>query len=152
MSRRTRITITAALALALCASLIAAVAVASASGAGASSTSASAAAARSVAPRPPITQKYIAFGAKRKAETAAYNKRHYHQNTYVLSNPHVVVLHFTAGSNWKSAWNTFNADSSTSPRRACGSTRAHRRTSSSARTAPSSSACRSTCAGVTPSA
>ncbi len=111
MSRRTRITITAALALALCASLIAAVAIASASGAGASSTSASAAAARSVAPRPPITQKYVAFGARRKAETAAYNKRHYGQNTYVLSNPHVVVLHFTAGSNWMSAWNTFNADS-----------------------------------------
>jgi hypothetical protein len=104
VSRRTRITITAALALALCASLIAAVAVVPASGA-------SAAATRAVAPRPPITQKYIAFGAKRKAETAAYNKWHYHQDTYVLTDPHVIVLHFTAGSNWMSAWNTFNNDS-----------------------------------------
>ena len=103
MSKRTRITITAALALALCASLIAAFALARAPGA-------DAAAARSVAPRPPITQKYIAFGAKRKAETAAYNKRHYHQDTYVLSNPHVIVLHFTDGAQWQSAWNTFNND------------------------------------------
>jgi len=103
MSRRTRITITAALALALCASLSAAFALVSTS-------SARAAEARSVAPRPPITQKYVAFGARRKAETAAYNKWHYHQDTYVLTNPHVVVLHFTAGSNWMSAWNTFNND------------------------------------------
>jgi N-acetyl-anhydromuramyl-L-alanine amidase AmpD len=108
MSRLTRITIAAA-ALALCASP-AALALVSAPGAAA--TAASAAAAGSAAPRPPITQKYVAFGAKRKAETAAYCKRHYgkDQATYVLSNPHVVVLHFTAGSNWKSAWNTFNND------------------------------------------
>ena len=117
MSRRTRITITAALALAFCASLIAAVTLAPAPGASAAASpparaasSASTAAARSVAPRPPITQKYIAFGARRKAETAAYNKWHYHQDTYVLTAPHVVVLHFTAGSNWMSAWNTFNND------------------------------------------
>jgi len=117
MSRRTRITITAALALAFCASLIAAVTLAPAPGASAAASpparaasSASTAAARSVAPRPPITQKYIAFGARRKAETAAYNKWHYHQDTYVLTDPHVVVLHFTAGSNWMSAWNTFNND------------------------------------------
>jgi N-acetylmuramoyl-L-alanine amidase len=117
MSRLTRITISAALALALCASLGAAVALATASGTGASGAAttavAPAAAARSAAPRPPITQKYIAFGARRKAETTAYCKRHYgsKQATYVLSNPHVVVLHFTAGSNWTSAWNTFNNDS-----------------------------------------
>jgi hypothetical protein len=116
MSRLTRIMISAALALALCASLGAAFALATASGAeadgAAAATVAAAAAAPSAAPRPPITQKYIAFGAKRKRETAAYCKRHYgsKQATYVLSNPHVVVLHFTAGSNWMSAWYTFNND------------------------------------------
>ena len=63
------------------------------------------------APRPPIVQKYIPYGAKREAETAHYNKRHYGQSTFVLTNPKVVVLHFTAGSNWHSAWNTFANDS-----------------------------------------
>ncbi len=117
MSKRTRITITAALALALCASLIAAFSLARAPGANAAASRparaasfTSAAAARSVAPRPPIKQKYIVFGARRKAETAAYNKRHYHQDTYVLSDPHVIVLHFTDGAQWQSAWNTFNND------------------------------------------
>jgi N-acetylmuramoyl-L-alanine amidase len=107
MSRPTRITIAAALALALCASLGAAFALATASGTEATGASAAATA----APRPPIKQKYIAFGAKRKHQTATYNKRHYGQDTYVLSSPHVVVLHFTAGPNWTSAWNTFNNDS-----------------------------------------
>jgi len=116
MSRLTRITITAALALALCAILGAAFALATASdaeadGASAAATAAAAATAGSAAPRPPITTKYVTFGAKRKAETAAYNKRHYGQHTFVLSSPHVVVLHFTAGSSWTSAWNTFNNDS-----------------------------------------
>jgi hypothetical protein len=57
-----------------------------------------------------MTHKYITFGAKRKAETAANNWWNYNQDTYVLSNPHVVALHFTAGSTWTSAWNTFNDD------------------------------------------
>jgi len=98
MSRRTRIALAAALTLALGASLLAAAALA--------------AVPRSVAPRPPITQKYIVYGARRKAETAAYNKRHYgnKQSTWVLANPRVIVLHFTAGADWQSAWNTFNKD------------------------------------------
>jgi len=95
MARRTRIALTAAAALALCASLSAAFALGTAAAA---------------APRPSITVKLIPFGAKRQAETAAYNKRHYHQDTYVLSNPKVVVLHFTAGAQWQSAWYTFAAD------------------------------------------
>jgi N-acetylmuramoyl-L-alanine amidase len=64
------------------------------------------------APRPPIVQKYIPYGARREAETARYNNRHYgpDQNTFVLTNPKVVVLHFTAGANWRSAWSTFAND------------------------------------------
>jgi N-acetylmuramoyl-L-alanine amidase len=62
------------------------------------------------APRPPIVKRYIPYGAKREAETARYNQRHYGQDTFVLTNPKVVVLHFTAGSNWLSAWNTFAND------------------------------------------
>ncbi len=60
--------------------------------------------------KPAITKKFIAYGNGRKAQTADYGKRHYHQHTYVLSNPRAVVLHHTGGSGWRSAWNTFNAN------------------------------------------
>jgi N-acetylmuramoyl-L-alanine amidase len=64
-------------------------------------------AALAAAPRPDITVKYVPFGAQRKAQTAAYNKRHYHQDTWKLTDPKVVVLHHTSGADWESAWNTF---------------------------------------------
>jgi N-acetylmuramoyl-L-alanine amidase len=64
-------------------------------------------AALAAAPRPDITVKYVPFGAQRKAQTAAYNKRHYHQDTWKLTNPKLVVLHHTSGADWQSAWNTF---------------------------------------------
>jgi N-acetyl-anhydromuramyl-L-alanine amidase AmpD len=60
--------------------------------------------------KPKIVQKYIRFGATRKAQTAKYNQKRYHQNTYVLTNPKAVVLHHTAGADWQSAWNTFDAN------------------------------------------
>ena len=101
MVRLTRIAFFAAVALAICAAVLLS----------AGGVPAPARAATASAPRPPITQKYVPFGAKRKAETAVYNKRHYHENTFALTNPKVVVLHFTAGAQWQSAWNTFAADS-----------------------------------------
>jgi N-acetylmuramoyl-L-alanine amidase len=60
--------------------------------------------------KPPITKKLIPFGNARKAQTADYGTHHYHQHTCWLTNPKVIVLHFTAGSNWLSAWNTFAAN------------------------------------------
>ena len=59
--------------------------------------------------KPPIKQNPILFGAKRQAETAAYCNRHYHLNTALLY-PKVIVLHFTAGNDWRSAWNLFAQD------------------------------------------
>jgi N-acetyl-anhydromuramyl-L-alanine amidase AmpD len=70
------------------------------------------AAPKSAAPRvtkPPIKQNPIVFGKKRQAETAAYCNRHYHLNTALLY-PKVIVLHFTTGSDWRTAWNTFAQD------------------------------------------
>ena len=61
-------------------------------------------------PKPAITKKFIAFGDGRKAQMADYSKRHYHQHTYVLSNPRAVVLHHTDGADWQSAWYTFDAN------------------------------------------
>ena len=93
-ARILRLTGVAAAALALCASLAAAAA-------------APTAAAGPTAGKPPITRKLIPFGETRQTQTAAYSRRHYHQHTCWLSHPKVVVLHYTAGSEWRSAWWTF---------------------------------------------
>jgi beta-N-acetylhexosaminidase len=59
---------------------------------------------------PPITQKSIPFGRKRKSEMAAYARRHYGIDSYRLKDPHVIVEHYTATSTFQPAWNTFARD------------------------------------------
>jgi N-acetyl-anhydromuramyl-L-alanine amidase AmpD len=100
MIRRTRIVVTAAVALVLCASLSAALLLLAAAPAPAAATTAADI-------KPPIVKKYISFGATRRAQMADYSKHHYHQHTYWLTKPKVVVLHHTAGAQWQSAWWTF---------------------------------------------
>jgi N-acetylmuramoyl-L-alanine amidase len=60
---------------------------------------------------PAIVQKPIPFGAKRRAETAAYAKRHYGLATWRLRNPRVIVEHYTANTSFGATWNTFASDS-----------------------------------------
>jgi N-acetylmuramoyl-L-alanine amidase len=60
--------------------------------------------------RPPVVSKPSPFGAQRRAETARYAARHYGLNTWHLTNPHVIVEHYTAGTTFASAWNTFASD------------------------------------------
>jgi N-acetylmuramoyl-L-alanine amidase len=60
--------------------------------------------------RPDIRWKRIPFGAARKRETAAYSQRHYGHRTYELSGPKVIVEHYTDGTTFSSAWNTFRSD------------------------------------------
>jgi N-acetylmuramoyl-L-alanine amidase len=60
-------------------------------------------------PRPHIVWKPIVFGAKRKAEMAAYSKRHYGTAQWRLIHPHVIVEHYTASS-FSSAYATFASD------------------------------------------
>ncbi|MGZ4335150.1 MAG: hypothetical protein ACXVRJ_12895, partial [Gaiellaceae bacterium] len=60
--------------------------------------------------RPPIVQKPIPFGAARRAETTRYATRHYGLRTWRLTTPHVIVEHYTAGTTFASAWNTFASD------------------------------------------
>jgi beta-N-acetylhexosaminidase len=67
-------------------------------------------AAGSSVPRPHIVWKPIPFGAKRRAEMAAYSKRHYGVRAWRLRNPRVIVEHYTAGSTFSSAYYTFAAD------------------------------------------
>ena len=61
-------------------------------------------------PQPSIVQRPIPFGAQRKSEMAAYAQRHYGLDTYALSNPHVIVEHWTETQTFQEAYNTFAPD------------------------------------------
>ena len=60
--------------------------------------------------KPAIVAKPIPFGAARRAETAAYARRHYGLDTWRLRSPHVIVEHYTASTSFSSTWNAFAAD------------------------------------------
>jgi N-acetyl-anhydromuramyl-L-alanine amidase AmpD len=62
------------------------------------------------APQPTITPDPISFGDDRKHQTARYSKRHYGQREWRLTDPRVIVLHFTATDSYSAVWNTFNAN------------------------------------------
>ena len=57
--------------------------------------------------RPAIVWKKIPFGARRKRQMAAYSRRHYGERTWELTDPKVVVEHYTDGTSFDSAWNHF---------------------------------------------
>jgi N-acetylmuramoyl-L-alanine amidase len=59
---------------------------------------------------PPIHQWPIPYGATRRAEMAAYSLRHYGEHTYLLTNPKVIVEHYTETSGASEAFNTFAPD------------------------------------------
>jgi len=62
------------------------------------------------APKPPIVHHFIPFGAKRRAETAAYAERHYGLATWRLRDPRVIVEHYTVSTTASSAIATFDQD------------------------------------------
>jgi N-acetyl-anhydromuramyl-L-alanine amidase AmpD len=62
---------------------------------------------------PRIVWDPIPFGARRKAEMAAYVARHYGsfmRPTWRLIDPHVIVIHYTDSPDFQSTYNTFAAD------------------------------------------
>jgi N-acetylmuramoyl-L-alanine amidase len=61
-------------------------------------------------PKPSIVSKPIPFPAARKEEMAAYARRHYGLDTYLLRHPQAVVEHFTATDTFQVVWNTFASD------------------------------------------
>ena len=61
-------------------------------------------------PRPHIVWKPIPFGPKRRAETAAYARRHYGIATWRLTRPRVIVEHYTASESFSSTYNYFYGD------------------------------------------
>jgi hypothetical protein len=62
--------------------------------------------------RPSIVERPIDFGAARKAEMAAYSLEHYGDSSYQLD-PKLIVLHFTSGSTFVGAFETFASDTPT---------------------------------------
>jgi N-acetylmuramoyl-L-alanine amidase len=66
--------------------------------------------AQASAPQPTIVQSPIPFGAKRKAEMAAYAQRHYGVDSYELTAPKVIVEHVTVTTTYSSVFNTFAPD------------------------------------------
>jgi hypothetical protein len=63
--------------------------------------------------KPRIVWDPIPFGPRRKAEMAAYVGRHYGsfmKPTWRLIHPHMIVIHYTDGPSFSSAWNTFADD------------------------------------------
>ena len=59
------------------------------------------------APKPPIRWKKIDFGDKRRRQMGGYSKRHYGVWAWRLSDPAVVVEHYTGGTSFSAAWNAF---------------------------------------------
>ena len=59
--------------------------------------------------RPHIVQNPIAFGAARRKQMAAYSLKRYGDSSIVLA-PKAVVLHYTAGGSWQSAWSLFDSN------------------------------------------
>jgi N-acetyl-anhydromuramyl-L-alanine amidase AmpD len=64
----------------------------------------------SASAKPRIHEDPISYGAHRKAEMAAYSRRHYGDREYRLTDPRVVVLHFTATDSYSAVWSTFDSN------------------------------------------
>ena len=61
-------------------------------------------------PRPAIHQWPIPYGAARRRQMAAYSLRHYGEDSYLLSDPKVIVEHYTETDTAQEAFNTFAPD------------------------------------------
>jgi N-acetylmuramoyl-L-alanine amidase len=60
--------------------------------------------------RPRIVWKPIPYGDRRRRQMGAYSQRHYGAWKWRL-HPIAIVEHYTTGTTWQSAWNTFAANS-----------------------------------------
>ena len=60
--------------------------------------------------KPKIRFDPISYGSSRKRQMANYSKRHYGRRQWKLTNPRAIVLHYTAGPSYSSAWNLFDSN------------------------------------------
>ena len=66
-----------------------------------------------VVPKPHIIWDPIPFGPERKAQMVGYVRRHYGSfmtPTYKLTDPHVIVIHYTQTPTFQATYNTFAPD------------------------------------------
>jgi len=61
-------------------------------------------------PKPAIVWKPIPFGAKRRAETVAYARRHYGLDRWSIVGPHVIVEHISLTDSLSAVYSTFGPD------------------------------------------
>lgn len=61
--------------------------------------------------KPSIVKRFIPYGARRRHQMAGYSKRHYGLRRWELTRRIAVVQHYTTGTTWQGAWNTFAANS-----------------------------------------
>jgi N-acetyl-anhydromuramyl-L-alanine amidase AmpD len=61
--------------------------------------------------RPDMTSHLIPYGRERKRQMASYSERHYGRREWELTNPKVIVLHFTATETYQPVWNHFASNS-----------------------------------------
>ena len=59
---------------------------------------------------PKIKWDPISYSKARKRQMANYSKRHYGQREWQLKKVKAIVLHYTAGSSYSSAWSLFDAN------------------------------------------
>ncbi len=62
------------------------------------------------APEPDIDWDPIPFGTARQRQMRGYSERHYGERKAKLTDPHVIVEHYTAATTYSSTWNTFAAN------------------------------------------
>jgi N-acetyl-anhydromuramyl-L-alanine amidase AmpD len=65
---------------------------------------------RAAAAKPSIDEDPISYGGHRKAQMAAYSRRHYGEREWRLVDPKVIVLHFAATDSYEAVWNTFESN------------------------------------------
>jgi len=61
-------------------------------------------------PAPRIVKDFIPFGSKRKQEMRRYALEHYGINSYRLTDPHLIIWHYTASATFQSVFSTFAND------------------------------------------
>ncbi len=86
--------------------------------------------------RPRMDDDYIPYAHRRKRQMARYSRRHYGRARWRLLIPKVIVLHFTGGTSYSSAWNWFVVQLSVArraPRRLCAFHRRQERNNSQSR-------------------
>ncbi len=60
--------------------------------------------------KPTIREDHVGYGDRRRRQMAAYSERHYGDREWRLTDPKVIVLHFTATGSYRSVWSSFDSN------------------------------------------